>query len=64
MPKYHLANLSSEQMRQLERFEHDLELTLIAYAPGERKDATNDDGAESVMDALGDSYRKDHPDDL
>lgn len=57
MQRYHLADLSKEQMRQLARFEHDLGLTLIAYAPGERRVSGNHEGEDSILDALVDDYR-------
>jgi len=64
MVRFHLADLSKDQMSQLERFEHDLGLTLIAYAPGESKGAGKQEGEDSVMDALVDDYRTYDSEDL
>lgn len=59
MPTYRLANLSHDQMTALERMEHEIGVTLVAYEPAGDNAATNNVDADEnlVTDALLDTYR-------
>jgi len=64
MPPFRLAHLSPEQMSSVERLEHDLHLTLIAWEPEAGAEtgpsataATQDQERDPILDALVDDYR-------
>lgn len=53
MPSYRIASLTPEQMRELERMEHQLGVTLVAYQPGDQATgAFNQADAGTESDAI------------